>query len=97
MLAGRESGLLLLLQVNVGYNRYGMRRFAATAIIDNPASGFIQHNTLLIKYTQEVVLWDGGVLKKPSAQPTPAADGGAQVCSPSRLTGALGYPMLEGW
>ncbi len=57
-------------------------------IIDNTASGFIPHDTLLIRYTQEVVLLEGGVLKKPSAQPTSAADGGAQVRSPSRLPGA---------
>jgi len=48
-------------------NCHGYRKFVKRSVLENPAAGYLVNDTLVIRYTIELVVSTGGALAKPTA------------------------------
>lgn len=50
-------------------NCHGYRKFVKRTVLENPDSGYLVHDTIIIRYTIELVVSSGGALQKQPSQP----------------------------
>ena len=56
-------------------NCHGYRKFVKRSVLENPAAGYLVDDTIVIRYTIELVVSSGGALAKPGGSAAAAAGG----------------------
>ena len=65
----RVKGVLLPLQDPNARNCHGYRKFVKRTVLESPESGYLVNDTIIIRYTIELVVSSGGALQKQPSQP----------------------------
>lgn len=50
-------------------NCHGYRKFVKRTVLESPESGYLLNDTIIIRYTIELVVSSGGALQKQPSQP----------------------------
>jgi len=50
-------------------NCHGYRKFVKRSVLENPENGYLLNDTIIIRYTIELVVSSGGALQKQPSQP----------------------------
>lgn len=68
-------------------NCHGYRKFVKRSVLENPANGYLKDDTIIIRYTIELVVSSGGALSRGNANLTsgPAISASAISVPPAML------------